>query len=154
MLEESYKQQIAQSIPIINHLGIEIRDISSRHAVLAAPLDKNINYEGTAFGGSINTVAILSCYLMTHHFMRINEISFKSLVIQDSSIQYLKPVDGDFYARCESPNEYKVQQFLRTLNQKKIARLELHSNIFRDCDGPHGPDTVHAKFVGRFVAGL
>ena len=39
------------------------------------------------------TVCILSCYLLVHHVLRTNNIKFDSLVIQNSEINYITPVE-------------------------------------------------------------
>ena len=107
MQPSQYKQQLVDSIPVITALGVEIEEVGDNFILLRAPLDKNINYEGTAFGGSLNTVAILSCYLMAHHILKHNQIPFKSLVIQNSHINYLKPVTQDFFACSFIENKEK-----------------------------------------------
>lgn len=146
-----YKQQLVDSIPVVTALGVDIEDVGDDFVLLRAPLDKNINYEGTAFGGSLNTVAILSCYLLTHHILKCNQVPFQSLVIQNSQINYLRPVTGDFYARSQISDQKDIQRFLKMLWQKKMARIELTSNIFSLQGDPQHP---LVQFTGRFVACL
>lgn len=143
-ISEKYKQELLESIPVVSEMNIEIVEVGPRKIVLKAPLKKNINYEGTAFGGSINTLAILSCYLLTHHIMKVNEVDFKSLVIQNSEINYLNPVDSDFEATAEI-DEGSINTFIRMLKRRGTGRLSVESKISVNSD-------VRAIFNGRFVA--
>ena len=146
-----YKQQLIDSIPVITGLGVDIVEIDSCHVRLRAPLDKNINYEGTAFGGSLNTVAILSCYLLAHHILKSNNIPFKSLVIQNSNINYYKPVTGDFIALAKIEEQRKIDKFITMIRNKNIARIELNSKIY---SSHSNLEETKAEFNGRFVASL
>lgn len=145
-ISEQYKRDLLESIPVVSEMNLEIKTVEDQKIVLKAPLNKNINYEGTAFGGSINTLAILSCYLLTHHTMKIHDIDFKSLVIQNSEIDYLMPVDSDFEAVAEI-DEASVISFIRSLKRRKVGRLNVLSQIMVG-------DSIRASFKGRFVATL
>ena len=83
-----YERLLQQAIPVVNDMDISIEKLEDTRVVLKAPLKKNINYEGSAFGGSLNTVATLSGYLLTRYLLEVGKISFSSLVIQASQIQY------------------------------------------------------------------
>ena len=72
---KEYQEQLFNKIPITQSLGAEILELSENKTLLHFPLQENINYEGTAFGGSLNTACILACYLMTHHWLKINQIN-------------------------------------------------------------------------------
>jgi len=148
-ISEDYKQELLKSIPVVAAMDVSIGEIKESGLVLHAPLNTNINYEGTAFGGSLNTLGILSCYLFVHHVMKQRQLSCKSLVIQDSQISYLKPVSGDFCARSEFLN---LDSFLRMMERKGTGRAELTSKIFLSRDGMQDEELVH--FQGRFVASM
>jgi thioesterase domain-containing protein len=144
---KDYKETLLKSIPVVAAMDVDISHIEDSSLVLTAPLTKNINYEGTAFGGSLNTLGILSCYLLVHHLLKIHEIPFTSLVIQDSSIQYLKPVNGDFCSQSVCINEEK---FLRMMKRRGTGRAEMEAEIFTVDE--KGKTTPFVSFKGRFVA--
>ncbi len=145
-LLDKYKQQLLNSIPVITGMDIDIIKVESNTIELIAPLNTNINYEGTAFGGSINTLGILSCYLLSHHLLNESGVDFNSLVIQDSSIKYLKPVNGDFIAKSEVINK-SDQFFIKTLKSRGVGRISLTSKIYTQ-----NSNEACAEFYGRFVA--
>ena len=139
-----YKNELLASIPIVKGMDLDIQLVEVRKIVLSAPLNKNINYEGTAFGGSINTLAIFSCYLLTHHILKSNTVSFKSLVIQNSEINYLEPVSSNFLATAEV-DQYSLDRFVSTMARRRVARLSVQSKITVD-------EKTKCLFNGRFVA--
>jgi thioesterase domain-containing protein len=144
-MREKIEQDLLNSIPIVAKLGVQIQDYNDEVIRVVAPLSENFNYQGTAFGGSLNTIALLPCYLWANKICK--PLCFKSLVIQDSSIQYLKPVDNNFIAIAKRPEGEEV--FIKILKRRKSARITIHSFI-----KPVDRDEVCVKFTGRFVATL
>ncbi len=140
-----YEQDLLASIPVVSGMDIKIVSISDSSVTLFAPLNTNINYEGTAFGGSLNTLCILSCYLLTHHLLQLADYDIESLVIQNSEVKYLSPVSLDFKAHAAVEDE-SIRKFLKTLERKKMARIELSSVVTSDDQIPQ------VEFKGRFVA--
>ena len=141
-----YERLLQQAIPVVNDMDISIEKLEDTRVVLKAPLKKNINYEGSAFGGSLNTVATLSGYLLTRYLLEVGKISFSSLVIQACQIQYLAPVREDFFSRAEV-TRIQIEKFLNTFQRKGAARLQVKAEIF--C-GPSEKALV--LFSGQFVA--
>ncbi len=145
-LSEIYKEELLTSIPVVSGMHLSIYDIKSHSISILAPLEKNINYEGTAFGGSINTLCILSSYLLVHHLIRSETGSApKSLVIQNGSIDYLKPVTSDFIA-CSRIQDKSLERFMKIFSKKKLGRIEVSADIRLP-----GEEEVLAVFKGRFV---
>lgn len=142
-LKEQYKHELLSAIPVVSAMEIEIVDVSSQEIILKAPLNTNINYEGTAFGGSLNTLNILAGYLLVHHIAKSNQLNFESLVIQDSQIEYIKPVREDFLAIATIKNEAK---FVDMFKRKKLARASIQSCIKTN----QGGDEL-VRFQARFV---
>ncbi|MCH2534097.1 MAG: thioesterase domain-containing protein [Bdellovibrionales bacterium] len=144
--KQIYKKQLLNSIPIVQSMNIDIVKIESNKISIIAPLNKNINYEGTAFGGSINTLCVLSSYLLIHHILKSHKIEFSSLVIQDSSIQYLKPVDSDFIATATIPVNC-IDKFIEMFQKRSMARVSTEAKITSSNNSE-----FKARFKSRFVA--
>ena len=145
MASNEYQRMLFDKIPITQSLGLEIDSITDHQVQLKAPLQKNINYEGTAFGGSLNTVAVLTCYLTLHHFLKTQQLHFSSLVIQSSQIDYLLPTAQDFLSTCQLPKE-KIEKFTKLLEGKGLARMSLEAKIrYPDCT------KTRVHFQGQFV---
>lgn len=144
MSPEQYLRELTQSIPVTSNLDVEIAGITDHTVTLKAPLNTHINYEGTAFGGSLNTICILASYLAVHHLFRSQSVKFESLVIQDSHMQYLSPVTKDFLAEAHIENPDFT---LKCFKSRGRARASVNCVIKLD----RGPDTIFCRFKGRFV---
>ena len=84
-------------IPITRALGVRVEEYDEGRLVLTAPLGENVNHLGTAFGGSLNTLAVLSCYGLLWLELRDTECN---IIIRDSAIHYDRPVRGDNRGRA------------------------------------------------------
>lgn len=147
-IHDNYKKELLNSIPVVKSMNLEIIEVKSNSLTLMAPLSQNINYEGTAFGGSINTLCVLSSYLLIHHILKSKNIKFSSLVIQDSTIKYLKPVDSDFSSTATIP-EPAIDKFLQSLTKRELARVATEAIVANK-----NKQDIKAKFKSRFVAKL
>ena len=145
-LQQSYKEDLLSSIPVISGMDVDIIKIEEKSITLTAPLNTNINYEGTAFGGSLNTLCILSSYLLVHHALKSKSVPFSSLVIQDSSIKYLTPVHNDFKAKSKVESR-DVDLLVKLIDKKGVGRITVKSEI-RVGDS----NEAMVVFQGRFVA--
>ena len=144
-LLDKYKNELLNSIPVVKAMDVQILDITDKSIQLGAPLSTNINYEGTVFGGSLNTACILSCYLLVHHLLRSKEISFSSLVIQNSTINYKLPVQEDFMATAKV-SESSENMLIKMLDKKGAGRIQVSSKINTNSNTE---DLV--EFTARFV---
>lgn len=129
-------------IPITRALGVKVGEYDGRRLVLTAPLRENVNHLGTAFGGSLNALAVLSGYGLLWLELRDTECH---IVIRDSSVSYERPVRGDIRAVCVRPDDEAMDEFRRKLQQKGRARVVLSATVE---DG----GVTAVRFRGTFVA--
>ncbi len=97
------QRYLLKQIPISQGLGISVTEASLDEILIAAPLAPNLNHHGTAFGGSVSAVAILSGWALVYARLEA-EGQFPGVVIQYNEIRYLKPLQGVFAARAPSPS--------------------------------------------------
>jgi len=131
-LIEEAEEYLFTHIPITVHLGVRVLSYDGRSIEIHAPLDPNINHRETAFGGSLSAVAILSGWALIHLALLEEDVDAR-LVIQKSSMDFIKAVEGAFMAECSLPGEEEWQRFLTMLNRKSVARLNLKSTV--TCNG-------------------
>src|SRR5215213_4052332 len=129
-------------IPITRAMGVKVEDYDGERLVLSAPLEANINHLGTAFGGSLNALAVLSGYGLLWLELEDQECH---IVIRESSISYERPVKGEIRATCVRPEAEALAEFKRTFRQKGKARISLSATI--EDDG-----LTAVRFQGTFVA--
>jgi thioesterase domain-containing protein len=113
------EQVIHGKIPISREMGVSLERYDTTGLVIKAPLQNNINHKQTAFGGSLNAVAALSCWTFLYLMLKQIDDPHPQIVIQKSSISYLQPVDTDFEAVCEWPTVSKIALFRKMYHLRK-----------------------------------
>ncbi len=129
-------------IPITRALGVRVLEYDGRRLTLTAPLDANVNHLGTAFGGSLNALAVLSGYGLLWLELQDDDCH---IVIRESSISYDRPVRGEIRAVCTLPPAEELAEFKRTFQQKGRARIALDATIEEQ-------GVTAVRFRGTFVA--
>jgi thioesterase domain-containing protein len=129
-------------IPITRAMGIRVEAYDGHRLVLTAPLAVNHNHLGTAFGGSLATVATLAGYGLV--WLELGDCK-AHVVIRESAISYRRPVLGQIRAICRRPAEDEVAAFKAQFAQKGKARLSLEVTIEEE-------GLVAVEFSGMFVA--
>lgn len=134
---------LREHIPLSAALGVEVVDASPARVHVHAPLAPNLNHRRTAFGGSISAVAILAGWGLL--WVRLRGITAgHHIVIHSNSVSYLAPVEDDFEAVCLPPGAAVWERFLRTLERRGKARLDLHAEV-------RAGGVLAAEFRGRYV---
>lgn len=145
-----FQKRIHTEIPLSRALGIELHSWDGSALLISAPLEPNSNHQGTGFGGSVYSVAVTAAWGVME--LALADLGLKGgVVVQAGSIDYLNPVDSDFYAICRLPGGEMPERFRKGLARHGKARLELTTEVF--CGTPnHAPQTEPvAVFQGRFV---
>lgn len=136
------EQYLHEKIPLTAAMGVQVVECDDAHLMLTAPLAPNRNHLGTAFGGSLHTVATLSGYGLLWWLLRAPEAH---IVIRESTIRYEKAVTGELRAICHAPAPDKLARFRRDFARKGKARLSLLATIEQGTE-------VAVTFTGIFVA--
>ena len=131
-------------IPLTRVMGVRVVRADQNGLTLGAALAPNLNHKKTAFGGSLNSLATLACWGLIQLLVRDHGQAI-TVVIQESSVQFLKPVIHDFEAVCPLPPTPVIARFLRMLERKGRARLTLDAMI-------HADGEIALRFRGQFVA--
>jgi thioesterase domain-containing protein len=138
------EQTLHAEIPLTRAMGVQVLRADQNGLVLSAALAPNLNHKKTAFGGSLNSLATLACWGLIQLLLR-ERGQAGTVVIQESSVQFLKPVMRDFEALCPLPPDPVIERFLHMLERKGRARLALDAVI-------HAEGEIALRFRGQFVA--
>jgi len=142
MLLKQIQDVLHTRIPITRIMGVRVEDYDGERIIVTAPLSQNVNHMGTAFGGSLNTLAVLSGYALLWLELQDDECH---IVLRESSISYERPVRGELRAICVRPEKEALQQFKQAFLQIGKARISLSATI--EDDG-----ITAVRFKGLFVA--
>jgi thioesterase domain-containing protein len=140
------QQRIAGEFPLARHIGIVVDSADDAGIVLRAPLAPNSNDKGTAFGGSLYSIAVLTGWSWVARYLAAHELAADA-VIQESTIRYLAPVGAELCASLAPPSEARVDKFRRMLQRAGRGRIRLNVDIH--CDA-----VLATRFEGVFAAAL
>lgn len=136
---------LADNIKLYEHLGVEVKELSSHRAIFKVSLQKNLNHKGTAFGGSIYASGVLSAYALVLAGLKAYHIPTENIVIAKGSIEYHRPVETDFEVRCAFEDLEREKAFYSELQQKGRVRSEIKVQILDE------GGSLRASLTGLFV---
>lgn len=141
---EYLQNRIVSEFALARHIGIVVESAGDHGIVLRAPLAPNANYKGTAFGGSLYSIAVLTGWAWVTCYLAARELGADT-VIQDSTMRFLTPVKGELLASASAPSASQIDKFLKMLQRAGRGRIELRVDI-------QAGQTVAALFDGVFAA--
>jgi thioesterase domain-containing protein len=141
----SYLQaRISAEFPLALHIGISVERADDGGLELIAPFAPNANFKGTAFGGSLFSIAVLAGWAWVTRYLATKRIAADA-VIQKSTIHYLAPVHGVLKATLLSPSAGNVEKFQKMMQRAGRGRLWLGVEIRQGA-------VLATRFEGIFAA--
>ena len=143
---EYLQDLIGREFLLARHIGVVVESADDAAVVLRAPLAPNANHQGTAFGGSLFSLAVLTGWAWLTRYLAARDLAADA-VIQESNTRFLIPVEGELRARAESPSAAQLARFLKMLHRAGRGRINLCVHItYRE--------TLATLFEGVFVAAM
>ncbi len=136
------EEMLHKEIPITKAMEISVLEFTPSKVRVSAKLTPNVNKKLTAFGGSIYCVMLVCGWSMTYANIRETDVD-AHVLLQKSSVQCLKPIEGDIIAECDLTDEKERAKFLKMYERHNKAKL--HVDVFCREKG----ETL-AKFDGFF----
>ena len=143
---EYLQEIIDREIMLAKPMGIIVEAADEAAMVLRAPLAPNANHKGTAFGGSLYSIAVLTGWAWMTRFLASRRLDAEA-VIQESNIRFLAPVHGEMRASIEIPGDAEVDKFRKMLERARRGRIRLQVNV-------HAGATLATVFDGLFAAAM
>jgi thioesterase domain-containing protein len=145
--DETYLQdRITAEFPLARHIGILVERADDEGLVLSAPLARNANDKGTAFGGSLYSVAVLTGWAWVARYLEQAQLAADA-VIHESSIRYLTPVHGTLRSALLCPGHADVEKFRKMLQRARRGRIRLEVLI-------HQGGALATEFIGVYAAAI
>ena len=126
--EIALERYLHSRIPLSAAMGVRVGMATPQQVQLSAPLAPNVNHAETVFGGSAASLATLSAWGLLHVRMAHAQLAGR-LVIQRSTLEYERPIPGDFDAVCRFSDELAWERFRATLLRRGRARLGLRAHL-------------------------
>lgn len=138
------EQYLHGHIPLSKAMEVSVVSMDADAVILRAPLAPNINHRETVFGGSASAVAILSAWSLLHTRLRGEGIDGR-LVIQRNTMEYDRPLLGEFTARASLEQADDWPKFTHTLARRGRARVTVMSVL-------EHAGQIAGRLTGEFVA--
>jgi thioesterase domain-containing protein len=138
------QKKIDREFPLARHIGVVVESAGESGVVLSAPLTLNANHKGTAFGGSLFCIAVLTAWVWVTRYLATHQL-IADAVVQESTIRYLTPVEGALRATLAAPAAAEIEKFRKMLRRAGRGRIRLHVDI-------HYGHAVATRFDGVFAA--
>ncbi len=138
--------RIASEFALARHIGIVVESADNDGVVLSAPLAPNANDKGTAFGGSLFSVAVLTGWAWVARYLDAAGLAADA-VIQESTMQYFAPVRGVLRACLSAPAAAQVEKFQKMLQRAGRGRIRLQVEI-------HQGSVLATRFDGVYAAAV
>jgi thioesterase domain-containing protein len=140
------QERIDREIMLARPMGIIVESADDLRLVLRAPLGPNANHKGTAFGGSLYSLAVLTGWAWLTRFLASRKLDAEA-VIQESSMRFLKPVHGEMRACLEIPAAADIDKFQKMLVRADRGRIRLQVKM-------HEGSALATIFDGLFAAAM
>ena len=126
------QNKLYNEIPLTKLMEIKIQDYNESELITTAPLSININDKGTAFGGSLSTITIISAWSLC--WLISKELGFDSnnIVIIKNETSFRRPVTKDIVCITKKPSKEEIEIVKQKLQIKKSASLKIQSQIIED----------------------
>ena len=146
MIDE-LQNKLHNEIPLTKYMDIKIQDYNETKLITTAPLSININDKGTAFGGSLSTITIISAWSLC--WLISKELGFDSnnIVIIKNETSFRKPVTKDILCHTKKPSIEEIERLKQKLEKKKSASIKIESQIIENGE-------ICVDFVGYYVIKL
>jgi len=123
------EEYLYEQIPLSKTMGVQVLNAGWDGVQLTAPLQPNINHQDTVFGGSMSAVAILAGWALVYVRLRQEGIQ-SSVVIQRNTMNYDRPIPGEFTALSTVEDSTAWQRFVKVLKRKNRARIPVAVRLF------------------------
>jgi len=144
VLSLELEQYLHRHMPLSQAMGVRVVSIGEDAIVLRAPLPPNINHNESVFGGSASALAILAAWSLPYVRLAAAGVANR-LVVQRNTMEYLRPMTGEFTARSALAEPGTWQRFTRALERKSVARIAVSAEL-------EFAGEVSGRFSGEFVA--
>lgn len=143
MDKNEFEKFLYQQIPITKAMELNVINFTASKVKISAKLEPNINHKSTAFGGSINSLMAITGWSLV--FANIKDIDPNAhIVISNSNIKYLKPIEKDFTAECTLTNEGDRVKLFKMYNKHHKSSITMKVYCYDN-------GVLLAEFEGQYV---
>lgn len=145
-----FQQRINDTIPLTRALAVTAQHYDGQTLVVTAPLEPNHNHQGTGFGGSLYSVAVVAAWGCVE--LKLVDFGLTgNVVVQSGEMSYAAPVESDFVAVGQLPGERDLERLHKSLQRHGKGRLTVSAAVYAKSESGEPEGEALASFEGRFV---
>lgn len=126
------ENKIHTEIPMTKLMKLNLDSISEKHLTTHAPLDININDKGSAFGGSLSSIAIISSWCLVRLVCDELEIDDCDILVIKNESSFKRQVSKDIFCECLLPTNEDKKILLEKYQVKDSASIKVEATIKED----------------------
>jgi thioesterase domain-containing protein len=142
---QQLENHLRSNIPIAQHMGLSVASLDHRGVMITAPLQPNINDKGTAFGGSLLSLALLAGWGLLEMEAAASGMDC-DIVIHHGEVAFKRPVSGLIRVQCSLPERHEWDRFQQSFQRNGRARIALDPQVLDEQGG------VAVRFPCKYVA--
>lgn len=132
MNRNQLQQHILDNIPLAKAMDLKVKEMTQHMIRLEAPLLPNSNDKGTAFGGSIYSLLVLSGWSLVASSLKTAAVT-ADVVVSKSNIDFVKPVTGELVAIATELEKDGIKAAVEKTLERGYAKLKIHAEL--TCNG-------------------
>lgn len=141
---EKLEEKLHTQIPMTKLMNLKINNIDENYLYTTAPLDININDKGTAFGGSLSTITIISSWSLVELLVKKFAYEKSKIAIVTNNTEFKAPVTKDIFCKTYLPTIEEIETLKNKLKTKKSGSIKIKSQIIED-------NKICVDFLGVYV---
>ncbi len=138
------EEKLHKEIPLTKLMDLKIINYNDKELVTTAPLNININDKGTAFGGSLATITIISAWSICWLISKELKVSSENIVVIKNEHSYKRPVTKDIVCKTFKPDIQEIKNLKEKLLSKGTASIKIKSQIIEN-------GQICVDFIGFYV---
>lgn len=131
MLKE-LENRFYKEIPMTKMMGLKLELLSDKELISTIPIDININDKGTAFGGSTNSLAIISGWFVCTIIAKKLNLEDTMIAIIKNNSSFRAPITKDLVCHTFLPTQEEIEKIAKKIEEKGSASLKLNAHIIED----------------------
>lgn len=124
------QQYLQQHLPLTVAMQVQAQQYDGQSLKLFAPLAVNHNDKGTAFAGSLSSLATVCGWCLAMLWAKEQFQQPCQVAVATAQIDYKKPTTSDFIAIATLPSAEQLVQVQQNLMRKKRARISMTIEIY------------------------
>jgi len=143
-LSPTFLQSLFDTMPPVRAMAVRALSVTPDRVRLGAPLDRNVNDKGCAFGGSISGLLTLAAWGLAMQRLHLLGLAAE-VYVADQQLRYLAPLHAELRAEAWLLDAQAWSPALTRLRERGRARVEMAAQLL----GPDG--SAAATMTARFV---